>query len=160
MASSFSPYDESVRAEAIIDDKLIRCTRKHWHFGMDGSGDLRKQFNRESLIAAVKNQLGAVHLVTADGGVDCSDHPEMQEESLTSLKIVEAVTAMLVLDVGGHFVLKIFTVFRLKMVVLLRILCAMFDQVSGYKRTFVLLNAVETLMLQVRRSEQNCIVRS
>ncbi|XP_055341057.1 cap-specific mRNA (nucleoside-2'-O-)-methyltransferase 2-like [Paramacrobiotus metropolitanus] len=133
LASSLSPYDTVVNKEAIVEDTLIRCTKHNWHFGADDSGDILRRANRSALVEAAKTALGDVWLVTADGGLDCSEHPADQEETLAALKLAEAVTALRILTKGGNFVLKIFTTFLWKTCVLLRILCGCFLKVNLYK---------------------------
>ncbi|OQV11933.1 Cap-specific mRNA (nucleoside-2'-O-)-methyltransferase 2 [Hypsibius exemplaris] len=133
IASSLNPYLDTPSDEAIVDDRFIRCTAQHWHFGADGTGNLKAAANREALVKAAASNGQTVYLVTADGGIDCSSDFAGQEATLASLKYAEAVTALRLLAPGGHFILKIFTVFRTRMCLLLRVLCSVFDQVQLYK---------------------------
>lgn len=67
----------------IDDDALIQGTLQHWHWGDDGSGDIRRPDN----VAAICQSAGAMAqdlhtagalLVTADGSVDCQENPNEQ----------------------------------------------------------------------------------
>lgn len=81
MANSLHPYYEGNDPVAMIDDDaLIQATLYHWHWGDDGSGDIRKRANVEAVAQDVKagEEVGGVMLVTADGSIDCQENPNEQ----------------------------------------------------------------------------------
>lgn len=74
-----------------------------------------------------------ISLVTADGSVDCIDSPSNQENKVHYLHFAEVVAALQILDMGGTFVLKMFTFFELTTVGLLYYLNNVFDKVDVFK---------------------------
>ena len=84
IGNSLHPYYEGNDPAAMIDDDaLIQGTLQHWHWGDDGSGDIRRPDN----VAAICQSAGAMArdlhtggalLVTADGSVDCQENPNEQ----------------------------------------------------------------------------------
>ena len=67
----------------IDDDALIQATLQHWHWGEDGSGDIRRANNVAAICASAAAMAGDLHtagalLVTADGSVDCQENPNEQ----------------------------------------------------------------------------------
>ena len=67
--------------------------------------------------------------VTADGSVDCANEPGEQEVKVASLVYAEVVTALSLLQPGGSFVLKMFTLFEHTSICLMYLLCCTFEQV-------------------------------
>ncbi|GAU98382.1 hypothetical protein RvY_09537 [Ramazzottius varieornatus] len=132
LGSSLNPYASDSK-EAIADDRLIKHTLKNWHFGADNIGDLRLPENQLSLVKAARSHGKKVLLVTADGGIDCSDNPADQELSLSELKLAEVRTTLSLLDLGGNFVIKMFTFFRKKTCQLVQVLRICFSKVVFYK---------------------------
>lgn len=76
--------------------------------------------------------MGHIHLVTADGSVNCMDTHE-QETQVQSLICIEIVTALRILGDGGRFVLKIFTFFEAKTIQMLYLLRVAFDSLHLFK---------------------------
>lgn len=74
-----------------------------------------------------------ISLVTADGSVDCMEFPHDQENKVHYLHFAEVVAALQILDMGGTFVLKMFTLFELTTVSLLYFLNLVFDKVDVFK---------------------------
>lgn len=74
-----------------------------------------------------------ISLVTADGSVDCMECPDDQENKVHYLHFAEVVAALQILDMGGTFVLKMFTFFELTTVGLLYFLNNVFDKVDVFK---------------------------
>ncbi len=74
-----------------------------------------------------------ISLVTADGSVDCMQCPHDQENKVHYLHFAEVVAALQILDMGGTFVLKMFTFFELTTVGLLYYLVNVFDKVDVFK---------------------------
>lgn len=131
LGSSLNPYASDSK-EAIVDDRLIKHTLKNWHFGADNIGDLRLPENQLSLVKAARSRGKKVLLVTADGGIDCSDNPADQELTLSELKLAEIQTTLALLDLGGNFVIKMFTFFRKKTCQLLQVLRICFSKAHTY----------------------------
>ena len=121
-------YYEDMDPDAIIDsDAFILRTLDHWEFGADNTGDIQSSAN----ILALRDCGRRAHLVTADGSIDCSTNPREQEAMVAHLHFCEAVAALHVLAVGGHFVLKMFTFFETASVHLVFLLTCAFDKVMA-----------------------------
>jgi hypothetical protein len=54
----------------INDDRFILGSLENWEFGVDNTGDLMELPNLKKLVAR-SQQMGDIHLVTADGSIDC-----------------------------------------------------------------------------------------
>ena len=94
IATSLNPYHElNCSEECIPEDTLIKSTKECWEFGRSNRGDLFS--DGENIREQVKSKLGQIDLITADGGVNCFDTPELQETMLTKLHIAEVDTALL-----------------------------------------------------------------
>lgn len=84
IGNSLHPYYEGNDPAAMIDDDaLIQATLQHWHWGEDGSGDIRRAANVEAIGQSAKAMAGDLGtggalLVTADGSVDCQENPNEQ----------------------------------------------------------------------------------
>ena len=74
-----------------------------------------------------------VHLVTADGSVDCQSDPGRQESIVSDLHTAETVTALKMLAPGGNFVIKMFTIFESETECLLYLLNCSFETVDIFK---------------------------
>ena len=95
-AMTLNPYDESNRHEEMVDDDaFIDTTIDHWYFGSDGSGNVMHAENLTALANHVQSELGGkVHLVTADGSIDCKNNPNEQERMTSHLHFCEVVHAL------------------------------------------------------------------
>ncbi|KAL0044230.1 hypothetical protein WJX82_005654 [Trebouxia sp. C0006] len=139
IGNSLHPYYEGNDPAAMIDDDaLIQATLQHWHWGHDGSGDIRRPENVAAICAsagAMAKDLGTggAMLVTADGSIDCQENPNEQEMSTAALHYCEMVTALGVLSPGGSFILKAFTLFEHPTVCALHLMGALFQEVHVYK---------------------------
>uniref|UniRef100_A0A182IL64 Cap-specific mRNA (nucleoside-2'-O-)-methyltransferase 2 n=1 Tax=Anopheles atroparvus TaxID=41427 RepID=A0A182IL64_ANOAO len=132
-ACTLNPYYEgNCHGNMIPDDRFIRHTLDSWCFGVDGTGDIMVRENRDAIIERSK-QWPAVHLVTADGSIDCLNVPEEQEERVAMLHAAEATLALSILAPGGHFILKMFTLFEHSSVSLLFLLNHCFDELHVFK---------------------------
>jgi len=80
------------------------------HSGEDGTGDLYVWDNVLSLQQKMETDTGAskAALVVADGGLDAQRNSDDQEGIAYELIICEMASSMLLLDSGGHFVIKMF----------------------------------------------------
>lgn len=132
-ANTLNPnYEGNPRSQMIPDDRLICYTRDRWLFGIDLTGDIQQYYNHID----IKNQTISeqkVNLVTADGSIDCMSDPGEQERLVEFLHYCETITALSVLDTGGTFVLKIFTIFEESTVCLLYLLNCIFDKTYLFK---------------------------
>jgi cap2 methyltransferase len=104
------------------------------------AGDIRKQDNIAALWEDCRTWFeeqgvpGAA-LVTADGSIDCQEHPNEQEAMTASLHYAELVAALGVLAPGGSVFLKSFTIFEHSSFALLYICGVFFDRVHCPPRT-------------------------
>lgn len=86
----------------IDDDALIQGTLQHWHWGDDGSGDIRRPDNVAAICQSAAAMAGDLHtggalLVTADGSVDCQENPNEQVRP----RAVPFLTHVLVISIIG-----------------------------------------------------------
>jgi len=130
-AMTLNPYFEGNDLVALIDqDKFMSETWGQWYQGVDNSGDITLWENVEGLIEVVRRELGEVHLVTADGGINCVDNPGEQEEISAQLLLCEVVTALLLLRAKGTLILKTFTTLEHKTLCLMYLLACCFAEVT------------------------------
>uniref|UniRef100_A0A182WLT5 Cap-specific mRNA (nucleoside-2'-O-)-methyltransferase 2 n=1 Tax=Anopheles minimus TaxID=112268 RepID=A0A182WLT5_9DIPT len=132
-ACTLNPYYEgNCPGNMIPDDRFILHTLDSWCFGADGTGDIMVRENRNAIIRR-RQRFPSVHLVTADGSIDCLNVPEEQEERVAKLHLAETVLALNLLSPGQHFVLKMFTLFEHSSVSLLFLLNHCFDELHVFK---------------------------
>ncbi|XP_073981704.1 cap methyltransferase 2 isoform X2 [Rhodnius prolixus] len=133
LASSLNPYFEGNEFVYMInDDRFIVHTLEKWCFGADFTGNIKKKENLIHLIHKAE-LMKPIHLITADGSVDCQTDPAEQEAQVASLQYCETVVALSILEKGGNFVLKIFTIFECQTVCLLYMLRCSFNSVHIIK---------------------------
>ncbi|CAH1173649.1 unnamed protein product [Phaedon cochleariae] len=134
MANTLNPnYEGNELSQMIPDDRFISCTLKHWHFGADFSGDITQFCNHKQILEYYKRNGKKVSLITADGSVDCMKDPGEQERHVEHLHFCETMTALAILQKGGAFVLKIFTIFEESTINLLFLLNCVFEKVTIFK---------------------------
>ncbi|XP_034045407.1 cap-specific mRNA (nucleoside-2'-O-)-methyltransferase 2 [Thalassophryne amazonica] len=132
-ANTLNPYHEANSGSSTIaDDRLIANTLPWWFFGSDNTGDIMIQKHLLELQVFVTN-MPHVDLVTADGSIDCQENPDKQETLVASLHYCEVTAALLLLSLGGSFVLKMFTLYEHSSVCLLYLLNCCFHSVSVFK---------------------------
>ena len=78
-------------------------------------------------------EAGTVHLVTADGSIDCQSDPGRQESIVSDLHMAETLAALKMLTAGGNFVIKLFTIFESETVCLLYLLACSFARLEVFK---------------------------
>lgn len=133
LGSTLNPYyEENPLGKMIDDDRFIRESFDFWYFGKDNTGNLMDFKNLEGLLDLVST-MGDIHLVTADGSIDCQDDPGEQEQIVSCLHYCEALAGILILSTGGHMVIKKFTMFESQSISLMYILCCLFKEVYVYK---------------------------
>ncbi|NWS72228.1 CMTR2 methyltransferase, partial [Crotophaga sulcirostris] len=133
VANTLNPYHEANDTLTMIaDDRLIANTLPCWYFGPDNTGDVMTLKHLTGLQDFVAN-MATVHLVTADGSLDCQGNPGEQEALVSPLQYCETVTALMILGTGGSFVLKMFTLFEHCSTNLLFLLNCSFEEVHVFK---------------------------
>ncbi|RLU27367.1 hypothetical protein DMN91_001169 [Ooceraea biroi] len=137
LASTLNPYcEENPYDRMVADDRFIRHTLKHWCFGADNTGDIMDLRNLDALVERAsmsRDQRQRTLLVTADGSIDCIDVPGEQESAVAQLHLCETVACMHLLQKGGNFLLKLFTLFEHYSVCLMYLLSCIFHQVTVTK---------------------------
>ncbi|XP_055691428.1 cap-specific mRNA (nucleoside-2'-O-)-methyltransferase 2 [Lutzomyia longipalpis] len=125
-------YEGNAFGKMISDDRFIHTTLDNWEFGADKTGDITCRENVDQLVERCSN-MGQIHLVTADGSVNCTDAPDCQEELVSHLHLAETVAALRILALGGCFVLKMFTFFESSSICLIYLLTCIFKSVTVFK---------------------------
>jgi len=136
VATTLNPHYEGNDLGLMVnDDRFIMASGNNWHFGEDDTGDLMVRENMTSLVQRTKalGKTGVVHLVTADGSIDCHHDPSRQENIVSDLHMAEIVTALQILGEGGNLVVKLFTVFESESVCMLYLLSCVFTSLDMFK---------------------------
>jgi len=96
----------------INEDRLILGSWENWTFLKDGTGNILVQDNIRNFIDVEipnhRNILTHIHLVTADGSIDCQHNPGEQEALVEHLHLAEIVTALNILGEGNHINILIY----------------------------------------------------
>ncbi|CAG7732290.1 unnamed protein product [Allacma fusca] len=101
LATTLSPYYEgNDRSQTLIQDQIILSTLSNWVFLEDDTGNIMNSKNILNLRNDTSKRLKHVHLVTADGSVDCANAPEDQEIITSDLHYCEIMAALAILDQG------------------------------------------------------------
>ncbi|XP_073846114.1 cap methyltransferase 2 [Musca autumnalis] len=134
LATTLNPYYEGNPVKKMImDDRFMLYTLDNWLFHKDFTGNIISSENVEDMKQQCEQRLGEVHLITADGSIDCIDAPDCQEEKVDLLHFAEIVTALEILAEGGCFVVKMFTLFEATSLCKLYLLNCVFKEVHVYK---------------------------
>lgn len=132
VASSLNPYYEQVDPikTAIADDRFIKQVKhyENWFFGDDNRGDLLDLDFLRSVCDKFKNK--PADLVTGDGGINCIDSPEIQEELSFPLILHQFLAAINCLKSGGSFIVKMFNLLSSKTLSLTYLMANLFLQFS------------------------------
>lgn len=132
MANTLNPYYEGNSSGfAIMDDRFLFQTLDHWNFGHFNTGDIRDPRYIDDIVEAVGET--PIHLITADGSIDCADVPEEQESAVSQLHYAEIVTSLHILARNGSLVVKYFTFFESESVCLMYLLNCVFREVHVFK---------------------------
>ncbi|XP_019613987.1 PREDICTED: cap-specific mRNA (nucleoside-2'-O-)-methyltransferase 2-like [Branchiostoma belcheri] len=133
VGNSLNPYYEGNDLEHTIDDdRFIFGTLPNWHFGADNTGDIMSAENLQHLKTFVE-EIQPIHLVTADGSIDCQKNPGEQESIVSQLHYCEVVSALQLLGEGGALVVKKFTMLEPSSACLMYLLNCVFDEVHAFK---------------------------
>ncbi|XP_050522675.1 cap-specific mRNA (nucleoside-2'-O-)-methyltransferase 2-like isoform X2 [Daktulosphaira vitifoliae] len=135
LAMTLNPYHESNgHPDTVSDDRLIFSTIDKWEFGPDYTGDIFQPRYHEHLYETISKKFdNGASLVTADGSIDCSDDPGEQENIVMSLHNYEMMVALNIIQNGGSFVLKMFTIFECNTICRIYLLCCLFQSVEIQK---------------------------
>ncbi len=111
-ANSLNPFSGLAKQKfgSMFGDEYgyMRKYPKNWLFGADGTGDITSVANLKNIVAAAKKNLGKVHVITSDCGLSVEEDYNEQELKLSVLHLAQTICALLVLEKGGHAVLKVF----------------------------------------------------
>ncbi|KAE9414020.1 hypothetical protein Angca_008511, partial [Angiostrongylus cantonensis] len=135
-ANSLNPHHETTSTcDMILEDEIILDQPSRWHFGKDGSGDIRK-WDYEYLSSLVGS--GRYYLVTADGSFYTQDVPGQQEQKTLPLLETEFKIALELLANGGSLVIKalavrVYTFFMAETRSLIKKVASYFDDVFVFK---------------------------
>lgn len=116
-----------------MDDRFLLYTLDNWLFHKDFTGNIIDKENLKHMQQQCEKRLGDVHLITADGSVDCIESPDCQEEKVALLHYAEIITALTILAEGGSFVVKMFTLYEASSVSKLYLLNCAFEKVHVFK---------------------------
>lgn len=125
-------YEGNSLGFMINDDRFILGCLDNWEFGVDNTGDLMNINNLNKLKERCKG-MGDIHLVTADGSIDCQGEPARQESIVSRLLESEIYTALSILSEGGNFVIKMFTMFESETVCMMYLLDLCFNKIEVFK---------------------------
>ncbi|XP_075168074.1 cap-specific mRNA (nucleoside-2'-O-)-methyltransferase 2-like [Haematobia irritans] len=134
LATTLNPYYEGNPVKKMImDDRFILYTLDNWLFHKDFTGNIIDNGNIEHMKEQCQRRMGDVHLITADGSIDCIDAPDCQEEKVAVLHFAEIIAALEILAEGGSFVVKLFTLFEASSISKLYLLNCAFKEVHVFK---------------------------
>ncbi|KAJ1362329.1 FtsJ methyltransferase domain containing 1 [Parelaphostrongylus tenuis] len=130
-ANSLNPHHEATNAcDMILEDEVILGQPSRWHFGKDGSGDIRK-WDDDYLTSIIRS--GRYSLVTADGSFYTQDVPGQQELKTLPLLETELKIALKLLANGGSLVIKVYTFFMAETRSLIGKVASYFDDAFVFK---------------------------
>ena len=107
--------------------KIFKMSNTHFFEEGDGTGNL---YNIKNILAFRRRFSGnTADLVTSDGGFDYSKNFNKQEEMSLKLIYAEIVTAYGCNVKGGHFILKLFDIFTLPTLKLIKLLSLFYNEI-------------------------------
>ena len=128
-AMTLKPTDQRVPGWRRASSFLHNHQEVRLHYGTDGTGDVYREGNQDSFVAAA----GHVNLFTADGGFDFSINYDIQEQKVYSLLVCSATTGLRCLVAGGSFVLKLFDISSESTAILIALMGRCFTEWTLYK---------------------------
>jgi 23S rRNA U2552 (ribose-2'-O)-methylase RlmE/FtsJ len=128
-AMTLKPTDQRVPGWRRASSFLHNHQEVRLHYGADGTGDVYREANQDSFVAAA----GHVNLFTADGGFDFSINYDIQEQKVYSLLVCSATTGLRCLMTGGSFVLKLFDICSESTMILIALMGRCFTEWTLYK---------------------------
>jgi 23S rRNA U2552 (ribose-2'-O)-methylase RlmE/FtsJ len=128
-AMTLKPTDQRVPGWRRASSFLHNHQEVRLHYGTDGTGDVYRETNQDSFVAAA----GHVNLFTADGGFDFSINYDIQEQKVYTLLVCSATTGLRCLAAGGSFVLKLFDVSSESTMILIALMGRCFAEWTLYK---------------------------
>jgi 23S rRNA U2552 (ribose-2'-O)-methylase RlmE/FtsJ len=99
-------------------------------YGSTGTGDILDALNRDYYVAKARR---AIHLFTADGGVDFTTNYRGQEQTIFPILVASSLMAIRSLVNGGVYILKVFDCFGQNTLDLLMGLGSVFQRWTIYK---------------------------
>lgn len=132
IGSTLNPYYEGSDFIniGIRDDRFIRRTFDHWHFGKDDIGDILSYSFVDDFVTKFSRKFD---FISADGGINCINNPSQQETVSYPLQFHEFLVAVNCLKVGGSLVLKLFNLFTSQLCCLVYLMYEFFEQVHLIK---------------------------
>jgi len=94
--------------------------------GVDGTGNL---FSYDNLVDIIQHHQGTMDIVTGDGGFDFSNDYNNQETQALLLIYSQIIYALFLQKQGGHFILKVFDIFKKPTIDLIYILSLFYKKV-------------------------------
>ena len=128
-AMTLKPTDQRVPGWRRASPFLHNHQEVRLHYGADGTGDVYREANQDSFVAAA----GHVNLFTADGGFDFSINYDIQEQKVYNLLVCSATTGLRCLATGGSFVLKLFDICSESSMILIALMGRCFTEWTLYK---------------------------
>jgi 23S rRNA U2552 (ribose-2'-O)-methylase RlmE/FtsJ len=128
-AMTLKPTDQRVPGWRRASSFLHNHQEVRLHYGADSTGDVYREANQDSFVAAA----GHVNLFTADGGFDFSINYDIQEQKVYSLLVCSATTGLRCLMTGGSFVLKLFDICSESTMILIALMGRCFTEWTLYK---------------------------
>ena len=141
-ANALNPYYEEYGDDgfSISEDRFICDPKVHesWFFGSSNTGDIFNESFVDDLRLKIEEKYDTkdtriFDFVTGDGAFDCSKNPDKQEEEVYKLIEKECWIGLNFLKDNGTMVVKFFTFFQKKTMVLVHRLFKVFGNVTAYK---------------------------
>eukprot|EP01053_Blabericola_migrator_P002713 Blabericola_migrator_1__2712@NODE_1771_length_3818_cov_18_925620_g1143_i0_p1_GENE_NODE_1771_length_3818_cov_18_925620_g1143_i0NODE_1771_length_3818_cov_18_925620_g1143_i0_p1_ORF_typecomplete_len1121_score269_89FtsJ/PF01728_19/8_5e21FtsJ/PF01728_19/8_1e05Methyltrans_Mon/PF14314_6/7_9e05Methyltrans_Mon/PF14314_6/12Reovirus_L2/PF06016_11/0_047LIP1/PF15904_5/9e03LIP1/PF15904_5/0_28LIP1/PF15904_5/7_7e03_NODE_1771_length_3818_cov_18_925620_g1143_i0143376 len=133
-ALSLDTYHECNDWFDMLDNDLFyKETYGYWIRGNEGTGNILKAKNVTFILNFLHSKKWQANLVTADGSFDTQHDAGNQEELVFPLLLAETLVAMGSLAMGGHFVLKAYSLLTPCSIGLLALIANAFQSVHLVK---------------------------
>ena len=120
-------HNKSVPRWNKLQSKFRFNTNIIYEYGSSLDGDL---LNPENFKYYSDKYSNSMELITGDGGFDFSVNYEQQENTSTKLILAQVFYAIMMQKKGGHFILKIFDIFRKSTIEIIYLLNYFYSSVS------------------------------